>query len=105
MIYNYHGNEWYYMKITKTFPSPIDISSARRFSMWLKGDPAADGDCLWYIRFFSQNGRVFRYVHGGGLAVDGTWKQVSFDLIDMEIPIPVPPPFISTTFSSIPNLH
>lgn len=84
MTYNYNGNQWYYMKVTKTFSPFLDISSAKRFSMWVKGDPAANDDCLWYIRFLCANGRALRYVHGDTLDVDGTWKQVSFDMIDAE---------------------
>ncbi len=84
LSYTYHGNQWYYMRATKTYATPIDLSGGEKYSFWLKGDAAVNNDLLYIITFISSNNRRLRWVHWGGLGVDGNWNKVEINLTEME---------------------
>ena len=81
--YAYSGNQWYEMSVTKTLASPIDLSEAKKFTMWVYIDAAASADLLWYIRFYSSNGYTWRYVDWTVYDTTG-WKEITFGPWNME---------------------
>ncbi len=82
-VYNYSGNQYYEMMMTKTLSTPLDLSQAKQFKMWMYGDSATGDGLIWYIRFYSSNGHVYRYVDWSGTGETG-WREITFDPLAME---------------------
>ena len=81
-VYNYTGQLYYNMRMTKTFVTPIDLSSVKRFHLSLYGDTANKDKLTWYIRFYSTTGHTIRYLDMGRVGETG-WRDVDFDLVEL----------------------
>ncbi len=79
--YVYAAHQWHEARAIVTFPAPIDLSSALKFSFDLYGDTGASSDLIWYIMLESTNGRSLRYL---GSLHGSSWKNVEVSLYDME---------------------
>jgi len=83
---------WHTVSVTKTFATPVDLSNAKRFSIWIKGDPnlentGGDAKCIWLTSFFGSNGAEMRYVDWDGSDITtNNWHKASWTManIDME---------------------
>lgn len=84
-VYNYSGRQWYEAYMRKNLTTPIDLSEAKRFSFWInvEGDDLARDNVFWYLRFYTPNNHVWRYVDWVGLGAAG-WKQMNFSALAME---------------------
>jgi hypothetical protein len=82
ITYNYAGNQWYNMLVTKTLAAPVDLSSAKEFRFQMYGDSAAATDLIYVLRLYSTNGHTWRYVGWGGIGEDG-WREVVVNIADM----------------------
>jgi len=96
-VYNYSGNAWYEMDMTRTFTTPIDLSQAKGFSLWMYGDTAASANLLWYIDFISSNGEAFCYTETS-VGASG-WREISFTLNDMTYD-----PWVGTYYFDNPDM-
>ncbi len=83
LTYVYKGNAYHEAVAAYTPTTPIDLSSALKFSFKLYGDAAADADLLWYVVFTTKTGKVFRYVNWAGLG-PSEWQDIEIPLRDME---------------------
>ena len=81
--YNYSGNPWYQMQITKTYSTPFDLSAAKNFKMWVYMDGTASTDLIWFMRLYTSTGHVWRIVDWTEYTETG-WIEMEFDLSDME---------------------
>jgi len=81
-VYNYTGNLYYTMSMTKTLTTPLDLSAVKRFHLSLYGDTANKDKLTWYIRFYSTTGHALRYLDLGRVGESG-WRDVDFDLVEL----------------------
>ena len=81
-VYNYTGSLYYTMSMTKTFSTPLDLSSVKRFHISLYGDTANKDKLTWYIRFYSTTGHALRYLDQGRVG-ESDWRDIDFDLVDL----------------------
>ncbi|MEI7633714.1 MAG: hypothetical protein WCK47_05485 [bacterium] len=79
--YTYTANFYYFVGYFKTYSEPLDLSAAKKFTIWVKtGDnTAAD---LWFImKLVSGNGQNFRYVSWNFTFPGGnTWTKLELPL-------------------------
>jgi hypothetical protein len=81
-VYNYTGQLYYTMSMTKTLSTPLNISSVKRFRLSLYGDTANMDKLTWYIRFYSTTGHALRFLDLDRVGESG-WRDVDFDLVDL----------------------
>ncbi|MBN1900867.1 hypothetical protein JW926_06015 [Candidatus Sumerlaeota bacterium] len=81
-VYDYTGQTYYTMTMTKTLSTPIDLSSIKRFRISIYGDTANKDKLTWYIRFYSTTGHTIRFLDMDRLGDTG-WRDVDFDLVDL----------------------
>lgn len=81
--YTHSASPYYVAYLAKAFASPVDMSSMKEITFKVKADAAVASDLWMILRFRSTNGRVCRYVSDNTFPADGTWKNVTVSLAQM----------------------
>lgn len=81
---------WQYVYMTKDLSTSIDLSNAKRFSIWIKGDsnlqkddPTLDAKCVLVSSIYGSTGYPIRYVNWSGSEfTTSSWHKASWTITD-----------------------
>jgi hypothetical protein len=91
LTYNYSGNLYYEVGITKTFSSPVDLSDAQEILVDIKGDANSESDLIWYGIIRDGYGQSFK-MYAGAIEENGKtlhapkadgWKTYTFSVAEL----------------------
>jgi hypothetical protein len=90
-VFNYaSGKQYQYSSLTKTLSAPLDLTNAKKFSIWVKGDPTnipspGTHRVIWIVWLYSANGATYRYVNWDGVDISHSdWTKITWNLTNME---------------------
>lgn len=98
VAWHYSGTPWTAIQVVKNYPAGINLSTAKRFSIWINADDAAVANTYYYIRFVSSHGNAIRYLEFPIVA--SGWRKVDFNLTDLDLDI-----WVGYGVSDCPNIN